>query len=94
MRIHRRDMPVLLVRLMLRRSTVSSMDAARPFGRRTPNHRINTDPRQLRSALALRAGYAGRYAAFDAARAFLCAMAAIGQKPDIRLREEMGVDIG
>jgi hypothetical protein len=35
-----------------------------------------------------------RYAAFDAARAFLCAMAAIGQKPDIRLREEMGVDIG
>jgi len=36
----------------------------------------------------------GRYAAFDAARAFLCAMAAIGQKPDIRLREEMGVDIG
>jgi hypothetical protein len=34
------------------------------------------------------------YAAFDAARAFLCAMAAIGQKPDIRLREEMGVDIG
>jgi hypothetical protein len=34
-----------------------------------------------------------RYAAFDGARAFL-AMAAIGQKPDIRLREEMGVDIG
>jgi hypothetical protein len=41
-----------------------------------------------------RAVQRGRYAAFDAARAFLCAMAAIGQKPDIRLREEMGVDIG
>jgi len=38
--------------------------------------------------------WAPRYAAFDAARAFLCAMAAIGQKPDIRLREEMGVDMG
>jgi len=43
---------------------------------------------------ALSVGLALRYAAFDAARAFLCAMAAIGQKPDIRLREEMGVDIG
>jgi len=31
------------------------------------NNRINTDPRQLRSALALRAGYAERYAALDAA---------------------------
>jgi len=25
-----------------------------------PNHRINTDTRELRSATALRAGYAGR----------------------------------
>lgn len=52
-----------------------------------------SDTWQARSALA-RARNRGRYAAFDAARAFLCAMAAIGQKPDIRLREEMGVDIG
>ena len=55
-----------------------------------PNRAVELDAQQEQ----LRASHRGRYAAFDAARAFLCAMAAIGQKPDIRLREEMGVDIG
>jgi len=57
------------------------------------NHPIHADA--IKRVAALPARVIGtRYAAFDAARAFLCAMAAIGQKPDIRLREEMGVDIG
>ena len=58
-----------------------------------PNQPFDTDLRK-RASPTCSAGQWRRYAAFDAARAFLCAMAAIGQKPDIRLREEMGVDIG
>jgi len=63
----------------------------------TPNSAAHPEPLKRRTVSfrsSRRPGGRERYAAFDAARAFLCAMAAIGQKPDIRLREEMGVDIG
>jgi hypothetical protein len=70
----------------------SAGDMAAPKANFRSNGRAASAAAKLTAIAARRSPR--RYAAFDAARAFLCAMAAIGQKPDIRLREEMGVDIG